>query len=69
MRKVFGEICALVIAYVIVSVYAYFNTDVKGWSWLINAILVPAVYGIIKISEYLHKRKSNSKKEPPQSER
>lgn len=69
MRKVLGEIAIILVSYVIVSLYGYFNSDAKGWSWLISAIIVLVLYGIFKLSEYLHKKKSNSKKEPPQSEK
>lgn len=68
MRKILGEIAGLIIAYVICSVYGYFNSDLKGWSWLISAIIVLIIYGIIKLSKYLNKEKSNSKKDPPQLE-
>ena len=69
MRKILGEIVSLIIVYVICSVYAYFNTDLKGWSWLVSAILMLVIYGIMKLSEYLRKKKRNSKKDPPQSEK
>ena len=55
MKKIVVEIITMIIAYVILSVYGYFNSEAKGWSWLISAIIVLIIFAVIKISEYRKK--------------
>ena len=69
MKKILIEIITMTIAYVFLSSYGYFNSVAKSWSWLISAIIVTVLYGFFKLIEYLHKKKRNSKKEPPQLEK
>ena len=66
MKKILGEIAKLIILYIIACIYGYFNTPLKVHIWWVSAILVAVFYGIFKLSEYLYKKKKNSKKEPPQ---
>ena len=51
MKKIVFEIIQVVIAYVIIDVYSYYNTPkpYNKYSWIISAIIVTIVYLIIKL--------------------
>ena len=51
MKKIVFEIIQVVIAYVIIAVYSYYNTPEPDnkYSWIISAIIVTIVYLIIKL--------------------
>lgn len=57
MSSVVSEIIQLVIAYVIATVYGYYNTPEPDnkYSWLISAIMLIIIYPIIKLAR--NKRK------------
>ena len=51
MIKIVFEIIQVVIAYVIVAIYGYYNTPEPDnkYSWLISAIIITIIYLIIKL--------------------
>ena len=51
MKKIVFEIIQVVIAYVIITIYGYYNTPEPDnkYSWLISAIMVIILYPIIKL--------------------
>ena len=51
MKKIVFEIIQVVIAYVIIDVYSYYNTPkpYNKYSWIISAIIVTIIYLIIKL--------------------
>lgn len=57
MSSIVSEIIQVVIAYVIATVYGYYNTPEPDnkYSWLISAILLIIIYPIIKLAS--NKRK------------
>lgn len=59
MRKIVFEIIQVVIAYVIITVYGYYNTPKPDnkYSWLISAILIIIIYTIIKLVSKKRKNK------------
>lgn len=61
MKKIVFEIIQVVIAYIIATIYGYYNTPEPDnkYSWLISAIMVIIIYSIIKLSS--KKRKKNNK--------
>lgn len=60
MKKIILEIIQVVIAYVICTIYGYYNTPEPDnkYSWLISLIIVIIIYPIIKIAH----RKTKGKK-------
>lgn len=52
MKKIVFEIIQVVIAYVIVTIYGYYNTPEPDnkYSWLISAIMIIIIYLIIKLA-------------------
>ena len=60
-KKVVKEILIITIAYVILFIYGYYN-DSKKWAWLVSAIIVFIVYGTLRLSEYIKKKKDNKDK-------
>ncbi len=52
MKKIVFEIIQVVIAYVIVTIYGYYNTPEPDnkYSWLISAIMIIIIYPIIKLA-------------------
>lgn len=52
MKKNVLEIIQVVIAYVISTIYGYYNTPEPDnkYSWLISAIMIIIVYSIIKLA-------------------
>ena len=61
MRKIVFEIVQVVIAYVIATVYGYYNTSEPGnkYSWLISAIMVVTIYPIIKLASRKKQRRDS----------
>ena len=61
MKKIVFEIIQVVIAYVIATIYGYYNTPEPDnkYSWLISAIMLIIIYPIIKLAS--KKRKSKNK--------
>ena len=60
MKKIVSEIIQVVIAYVIVTIYGYYNIlepDNK-YSWLISAIIIIIIYPIIKLASKERKKKN-----------
>lgn len=51
MKKIVFEIIQVVIAYIIITVYGYYNTPEPDnkYSWLISAVIIIIVYSIIKL--------------------
>ena len=52
VKKIVFEIIQVVIAYVIATIYGYYNTPEPDnkYSWLISAIMVIIIYPIIKLA-------------------
>ncbi len=52
MKKNVLEIIQVVIAYVISTIYGYYNTPEPDnkYSWLISAIMIIIIYSIIKLA-------------------
>ena len=61
MKKIVFEIIQVVIAYVIITIYGYYNTPEPDnkYSWLISAIMLIIIYPIIKLA--IKKRKNKIK--------
>lgn len=61
MKKIIFEIIQVVIAYIIITIYGYYNTPEPNnkYSWLISAIIILIIYSIIKLTS----RKSKNNKE------
>lgn len=61
MKKIVFEIIQVVIAYVIITIYGYYNTQKPDnkYSWLISAIIILIIYSIIKLAS----RKSKNNKD------
>lgn len=59
MKKNVLEIIQVVIAYVISTIYGYYNTPEPDnkYSWLISAIMIIIIYSIIKLAS--KKREKN----------
>ncbi len=59
MKKIIFEIISMIIAYLIVAIYGYYNTSepVNRYSWLISAVVIIIIYAILKIIEKIEKRK------------
>ncbi|MCI6155244.1 MAG: hypothetical protein MR674_00905 [Erysipelotrichaceae bacterium] len=53
MKKIVFEIIQVIIAYVIATIYGYYNTPEPDnkYSWLISAIMIIIIYPIIKLAE------------------
>lgn len=51
MKKIVFEIIQVIIAYVIITIYGYYNSPEPDnkYSWLISAIMVITIYLIIKL--------------------
>ena len=51
MKKYIFEIIQVIFAYVIITIYGYYNTPEPDnkYSWLISAIIVAIIYLIIKL--------------------
>lgn len=60
MKKIVFEIIQVVIAYVIVTIYGYYNTPEPDnkYSWLISAIMLIIIYPIIKLASIKRKKKN-----------
>ena len=52
MKKIVFEIIQVVVAYVIATIYGYYNTPEPDnkYSWLISAIMIMIIYPIIKLA-------------------
>lgn len=61
MKKIVFEIIQVVIAYVIITIYGYYNTPEPDnkYSWLISAIMTIIIYSIIKLASKKRKKKNN----------
>ena len=64
MKKIVFEIIQVIIAYVIATIYGYYNTPEPDnkYSWLISAIMIIIIYPIIKLAEKKEKRKKKINK-------
>ena len=60
MKKIVFEILQVVIAYVIVTIYGYYNAPepANKYSWLISAIMIIIIYPIIKLAGKKRKKKN-----------
>lgn len=58
MKKIVFEIIQVVIAYVIITIYGYYNTPEPDnkYSWLISAIMIIIIYSIIKLASKKKKK-------------
>ena len=58
MKKIVFEIIQVVIAYVIATIYGYYNTPKPDnkYSWLISAIMIMIIYPIIKLASKKNKK-------------
>ena len=58
MKKIVFEIIQVVIAYVIATIYGYYNTPEPDnkYSWLSTAIMVIIIYPIIKLASKKKKK-------------
>lgn len=58
MKKIVFEIIQVVIAYVIATIYGYYNTPEPDnkYSWLISAIMIIIIYSIIKLASKKKKK-------------
>ena len=61
MKKIVFEIIQVIIAYVIITIYGYYNTPEPDnkYSWLISAIIIIIIYSIIKLASRKSKNKNN----------
>ena len=61
MKKIVFEIIQVVIAYVIGTIYGYYNTPEPDnkYSWLTSAIMIMIIYPIIKLASRKSKNKNN----------
>lgn len=61
MKKIVFEIIQVIIAYVIITIYGYYNTPEPDnkYSWLISAIIIIIIYPIIKLASRKSKNKNN----------
>ena len=52
MKKIVFEIIQLVIAYIAIAIYGYYNTPEPDnkYSWLISAVIIIIIYSIIKLA-------------------
>lgn len=62
MKKIIFEIIQVIIAYVIITIYGYYNTPEPDnkYSWLISLIIILIIYSIIKLVS--RKNKNNKEK-------
>ena len=60
VKKIVFEIIQVVIAYIIVAIYGYYNTPEPDnkYSWLITAIMLIIIYPIIKLASKKRKNKN-----------
>ncbi len=60
MKKIVFEIIQVVIAYVIITIYGYYNSPEPDnkYSWLISAIIITIIYSIIKLASQKRKKRS-----------
>lgn len=60
MKKIVIEIIQVVIAYVIITIYGYYNTPEPDnkYSWLISAIILIIIYPIIYLASKKRKNKN-----------
>lgn len=60
MKKIVFEIIQVVIAYIIITIYGYYNTPEPDnkYSWLISAIIIIIIYSIIKLASKKRKKKN-----------
>ena len=60
MKSAF-EIIQVLVAYVIITIYGYYNTSEPDnkYSWLISAIIIIIIYSIIKLASRKSKNKNN----------
>jgi len=58
MKKIVFEIIQVVIAYVIATIYGYYNAPEPDnkYSWLISAIMLIIIYPIIKLASKKKKK-------------
>lgn len=61
MKKIVFEIIQVVIAYVIITIYGYYNIPEPDnkYSWIISAIIIIIIYSIIKLASRKRKNKNN----------
>ena len=61
MKKIVFEIIQAVTAYVIATIYGYYNTPEPDnkYSWLISAIMIMIIYPIIKLTSKKNKKNNN----------
>ncbi len=59
MKKIIFEIISMIIAYILVAIYGYYNLSEpeNRYSWLISAVVIIIIYAIIKIVEKKSKKK------------
>ena len=62
MKKIIFEIIQVFIAYVIATIYGYYNSPEphNKYSWLISAIIAIIIYPIIKLASKKRKKISNN---------
>ena len=60
MKKIVFEIIQVIIAYVIITIYGYYNIPEPDnkYSWLISAIMFIIIYPIIKLARKKRKNKN-----------
>lgn len=60
MKKIVIEIIQVVIVYVIITIYGYYNTPEPDnkYSWLISAIILIIIYPIIILASKKRKNKN-----------
>ncbi len=61
MKKIVFEIIQVIIAYVIITIYGYYNAPEPDnkYSWIISAIIIIIIYSIIKLASRKRKNKNN----------
>lgn len=62
MKKIVIEIIQVVIVYVIITIYGYYNTPEPDnkYSWLISAIILIIIYPIIYLASKKEKIRTNN---------
>ncbi len=60
MKKIVFEIIQVVFAYVIATIYGYYNTPEPDnkYSWLISALMIAIIYSIFKLASKKEKKKN-----------
>ena len=49
MKKILIEIVSMTIAYLVLSIYAYYNSDLKENSWWVSALLLIGFYVLFSV--------------------